>query len=64
MAACFSQRFDELCEFPLLGRDRSELGASLRELLIDGYIAFYIVETERIVTVASLMAAGISNERC
>jgi len=36
----FSQRFDELREFPFLGPDRSELGASLRGLLMDGYIAF------------------------
>ncbi len=47
----FSQRFDELCEFPLLGPDRSELRASLRGLLMDGYIAFYIVEMDRIVIV-------------
>lgn len=47
----FSQRFDELCEFPFLGRDRSELGPSLRGLLIDGYVAFYLVEAERIVIV-------------
>ncbi len=47
----FSQRFDELCEFPLLGPDRSELRASLRGLLIDCYIAFYIAETDRIVIV-------------
>jgi plasmid stabilization system protein ParE len=31
--------------------DRSELRASLRGLLMDGYIAFYIVETDRIVIV-------------
>ena len=51
MLVRFSQRFDELREFPLLGRDRSELGPSLRGLLMDGYIAFYIVEAERIVIV-------------
>jgi toxin ParE1/3/4 len=39
------------CEFPFLGPDRSELRASLRGLLMDGYIAFYIVETDRIVIV-------------
>jgi toxin ParE1/3/4 len=47
----FSQRFDELREFPFLGPDRSELRASLRGLLMDGYIAFYIVEMDRIVIV-------------
>jgi len=47
----FSQWFDELREFPLLGADRSELGASLRGLLMDGCIAFYTVEAERIVIV-------------
>jgi len=40
----FSERFNELCDFPLLGPDRSELRASLRGLIIDGYVAFYIVE--------------------
>jgi toxin ParE1/3/4 len=45
----FSHRFDELSEFPLLGPDRSELRASLRGLLMDGYIAFYVVEADRIV---------------
>jgi toxin ParE1/3/4 len=49
--ARFSQRFDELSEFPFLGPDRSELRASLRGLLMDGYIAFYIVEADRIVIV-------------
>jgi toxin ParE1/3/4 len=51
MLARFSQRFDELREFPLLGPDRSEFGASLRGLLMDGYIAFYTVEAERIAIV-------------
>lgn len=51
MAERFSQRFADLSDFPLLGRDRSELGASLRGLLIEGYVAFYIVEKERIVIV-------------
>lgn len=52
--ARFSRRFAELSEFPFLGRDRSELGPSLRGLLIDGYVAFYVVETERIVIVRVL----------
>jgi toxin ParE1/3/4 len=51
MLVRFSQRFEELREFPLLGRDRSELRPSLRGLLVDGYIAFYIVETDQIVVV-------------
>jgi toxin ParE1/3/4 len=51
MLARFSQRFDELREFPFLGPDRSELRPSMRGLLIDGYIAFYIVEVDRIVIV-------------
>lgn len=54
LLARFSQRFDELCEFPFLGPDRSELRASLRGLLIDGYIAFYLVEADRIVIVRVL----------
>ena len=50
----FSERFNELCDFPFLGPDRSELRASLRGLVIDGYIAFYIVEGDRIVIVRVL----------
>jgi toxin ParE1/3/4 len=37
--------------FLILGPDRSELGPSLRGLLVDGYIAFYIVEADQIVIV-------------
>jgi len=51
MLARFSQRFDELREFPFLGPDRSEFRASLRGLLVEGHIAFYMVETDRVVIV-------------
>jgi len=44
--------------FPLLGRDRSELGASLRGLLIDRYVAFYIVERG-----SSVIVRGIDGRR-
>ncbi|MBR1235498.1 type II toxin-antitoxin system RelE/ParE family toxin [Bradyrhizobium sp. AUGA SZCCT0177] len=54
MLARFSQRFDELREFPFLGPDRSELRASLRGLLMDGYTAFYMVEPDQIVIVRVL----------
>ena len=36
----FSERFNELNDFPFFGPDRSELRAALRGLVIDGYIAF------------------------
>jgi toxin ParE1/3/4 len=54
MLGRISQRFNELREFPLLGPDRSDLRASLRGLLIDGYVAFYIVDVDRIVIVRVL----------
>jgi toxin ParE1/3/4 len=54
MLVRFSERFDELQEFPFLGPDRSEFRAGLRGLLIDGYIAFYIAEVDRIVIVRVL----------
>ena len=54
MLVRFSERFDELQEFPFLGPDRSEFRTGLRGLLIDGYIAFYIVEVDRIVIVRVL----------
>jgi len=54
MLVRFSERFDELQEFPFLGPDRSEFRAGLRGLLIDGYVAFYIVEVDRVVIVRVL----------
>lgn len=53
LLARFSQRFDDLREFPF-GPDRSELRAGLRGLLIDGYIAFYVAEPDRVVIVRIL----------
>ncbi|NVN85202.1 MAG: type II toxin-antitoxin system RelE/ParE family toxin [Rhodopseudomonas sp.] len=50
----FFQRFDELCEFPFLGPDRSELRASLRGILVDGYVVFYMIEPNQIVIVRVL----------
>ncbi|ABD90324.1 type II toxin-antitoxin system RelE/ParE family toxin [Rhodopseudomonas palustris] len=47
-------RFEELVEFPFLGRDRSELRASLRALVVDRYVAFYLVESAQIVIVRVL----------
>jgi toxin ParE1/3/4 len=47
-------RFEQLRDFPTLGRDRSELGRPCGGLLIENYIAFYIVETNRIVIVRVL----------
>lgn len=54
MLVRFSHRFDQLSVHPLLGPDRSEFGSSLRGLLMDGYIAFYIVKVDRIVIVRVL----------
>jgi len=54
MLVRFSERFDELQEFPFLGPDRSEFRVGLRGILIDGYVAFYIVEVDRIVIVRVL----------
>ncbi|HEY0330679.1 MAG TPA: type II toxin-antitoxin system RelE/ParE family toxin [Rhodopseudomonas sp.] len=48
------QRFDELCDFPFLGADRSELRPSLRGILTDGYVSFYMIEPDRIVIVRDL----------
>jgi len=49
--ARFSERFEDLGRFPMLGRDRRELGTSLRGLLVENYVVFYLVEAERIVIV-------------
>ncbi|MBC7585113.1 type II toxin-antitoxin system RelE/ParE family toxin [Tardiphaga sp. vice352] len=50
----FTRRFDELRQFPMMGRSRSDLGPGLRALLIENYIAFYVVEAEQIVIVRVL----------
>lgn len=50
----FFHRFDELCEFPFLGPDRSELRASLRGLRVDGFVAFHIIEPNQIIVVRVL----------
>jgi toxin ParE1/3/4 len=52
--ARFSERFNELRDFPMLGRDRSELRFSLRGLLVENYVVFYLVEAERVVIVRVL----------
>ena len=52
--ARFFHRFDELCDFPFLGPDRSKLRASLRGLLADGYIIFYTIEESAVVIVRVL----------
>lgn len=44
----FIRRFDELGRLPLIGRSRHDLRSGLRTLLIENYIAFYVVEDERI----------------
>jgi toxin ParE1/3/4 len=51
MLTRLSQRFEDLQNFLFLGPDRSEFRDSLRGLRIDGYIAFYVVEVDRIVIV-------------
>ncbi|ABE41385.1 plasmid stabilization system [Rhodopseudomonas palustris BisB5] len=47
-------RFSELADFPLLGPERKDLGASLRGLLIGNLIAFYYAEADHIVVVRVL----------
>jgi plasmid stabilization system protein ParE len=47
----FSQRFDELGEFPFIGSRSKRISSVAAGLLMEGYIAFYIVETDRIVIV-------------
>ncbi len=44
----FIFRFGELREFPFIGRNRDDLRLGLRSLLVENYIAFYVVETEQI----------------
>lgn len=50
----FTRRFEELSQFPLIGRCRSDLRAGLRALLIENCIAFYTVEDECITIVRVL----------
>ena len=48
------QRFDELCEFPFLGPPRSDLRPGLRGIVIDDYMALYMVEPHQIAIVRVL----------
>jgi toxin ParE1/3/4 len=48
------RRFGELAEFPMLGPERPDLAPSLRALLIGSLIAFYVIESDRIVIVRVL----------
>lgn len=42
-----TDKYDLLCISPLIGRDRSELGANYRSLSIGNYIIFYrVLETK------------------
>ncbi|MGP9813401.1 type II toxin-antitoxin system RelE/ParE family toxin [Rhodopseudomonas sp. NSM] len=49
-------RFEELARFPMLGPKRSDLGPSIRALLIGNLIAFYVIEPRCIVVVRVLDA--------
>lgn len=49
-----SARFEDLLLHPMLGRVRTDLRAGMRGLLIDPYIAFYIIKPDRIVVVRVL----------
>jgi plasmid stabilization system protein ParE len=51
---CFTRRFEELGQFPLMGRSRSDLQPALRALLVENYIAFYVVGEENITIVRVL----------
>jgi toxin ParE1/3/4 len=54
LLAQINRRFQELSDFPMLGPERNNLGASLRGLLIRHLIAFYIIEADRIAIVRVL----------
>ena len=49
MLVRFSRRFDELREFPFSVTGSKRTGRVAGGLLMNGYIAFYTVEAERIV---------------
>ena len=50
----FTRRFDELRQFPMMGRSRNDIRPELRALLIENYIAFHFVRAEQITVVRVL----------
>ncbi|HTZ03485.1 MAG TPA: type II toxin-antitoxin system RelE/ParE family toxin [Xanthobacteraceae bacterium] len=43
--------FENLIEFPFIGRDRSWLGPGIRCLIVGLHLVFYLVDVERITVV-------------
>jgi toxin ParE1/3/4 len=46
-----NSNFENLIRFPFIGRERSNLAPGLRCLVVDRYLAFYVVEPEQITVV-------------
>jgi toxin ParE1/3/4 len=44
-------RFENLAQFPFIGRERSTLAPGLRSMLVETHLIFYVVKSERIVVV-------------
>ena len=48
LAALFGERLKTLAEYPLIGRDRSNLKPGLRSFVAQNYVVFYRVRTDAI----------------
>jgi len=46
-----TERFQELCEMPGIGRKRDELAAGMRSSAVGNHLIFYYVEGENVVIV-------------
>ena len=44
-------KFENLCRFPFIGRERSSLAPGLPSVLVGTHLIFYLVERDRIVIV-------------
>jgi plasmid stabilization system protein ParE len=50
----FTRRFNELGHFPMMGRSRGDIRPAMRAILVENYIAFYYLGTEKIFVVRVL----------
>ena len=45
------EKFQQLCELPFIGRERSSLAPRLRSVVVGMHLIFYVVESESITIV-------------
>jgi toxin ParE1/3/4 len=49
LVAEFDRRFQNLSAFPFIGRERPQLSPGIRSVVVETYVVFYTVQSDRIV---------------